>query len=106
MISTEQSVDSPLEVVDGVFTVTDTMNDPTAFFNTRKNDTEFDSISKLGGLKSLNSAKKQNIIFAPTATPTTGGSCSGNCQSCAFSFLCQSAVKSLTNPGATLIPRL
>lgn len=88
-------------------------DDSTAFFNMdfgkKTNGFASPQTHDIGGFgMPFGSKHKDNVIKTPNpppTAPTQASSCNGNCQSCAFSFLCKNAAKKLTSLGG-FIPKL
>lgn len=100
-----QPVDSPF-MVNGC-------DDRTAFFNMdlgfgQQQQQQVPEFRDIGGfMPGFGSSFGSNVMTPPNAPQAQGPPhCNGNCDACAFSFLCKSAAKKLTTPGGGFVPRL
>ncbi|KAH0790843.1 hypothetical protein GPJ56_005264 [Histomonas meleagridis] len=117
MINSDYQPEDDLNVVDGNFTVNADVNDPGVFFNLNLNNNVRSNKSMFsqdfGGFSNNLFEKKgfdDTTITTPTysaqTNPAQTQQCTGNCHSCIWSFMCNSAQKSLSSLGGGYIPRL
>lgn len=112
MIRTDVDLDENSEIpVPETFSING-CDDSTAFFNMdfgkQTNNLQSPQMRDIGGFNMpFASKQRDNVIKTPNPppAPTQATNCNGNCQSCAFSFLCKSAAKKLTSLGG-FVPKL
>lgn len=112
MIKTDYEPDEEPQIVSDNFTING-CDDNTAFFNmdfgNQSGGSQGQKMRDIGGFgMSFGSKQRDTVVKTPNPPPTASQAstnCTGNCQSCAFSFLCKNAAKKLTSLGG-FVPKL
>ena len=109
MIPTEPTIEDDFQIVNGEFTISE-QTDNDAFFNlinnsqnqTTQNSTNFTQIGNPSGFHYSGTSKTTQFTPSPTAVSQGAPStCAGQCDSCVWSFLCNTATKGMSSPSGS-----
>ncbi len=118
MIKTDPYQDDDFEIVDGNFTIDTDANDQNIFLNLNTNKKDSNAfVFEKGNTTDLSYAnpffgqnarkgtrnERSAIVTPNVQQPKT---CTGNCDSCIFGFMCQSLKKNFTSLSGGVLPKL